>query len=176
MANARQHDALAKARDLRTTFENYEIESRIAHLTWTGKAYDRLQRYWARVVLLCGDAGDAEAAGDNGDAGVAGVAGETKYYKIDLEGAYFAMMGGYTFCPVKGLLNPANELTLDPDALAFLLRQDFITTSELASHRPEITDKEKSDMLAKLLVCVQAVWMVFNCLSMKIAYIGYGQG
>lgn len=153
-AGGKQRAALDKARDLRKAFEEYEIERRTANLTWISKAYDTLRRYLVRVAQLCWGTEDAW---------------DRKYRGIGRENAYFAMMGGYTCCPVKGLSNPADEFTLDPDALAFLLCWGFITTTELASHQLEIADKGKSDMLAKFLVCVQALWMVFNCLSRKIA-------
>lgn len=78
-------------------------------------------------------------------------------------------MGGYTFCPLKEEHNPDHEQTLHPDALAFLLREECITTAQLAKLRQVVVDKGKSNVMAKLLVCIQGVWMGMNCLSRKIA-------
>lgn len=146
----KQLAVLTQAKRLAAAFAEYEIKRQTKNSPWIIKVYDALRRSWVRMALLW-----------RGN-------GPTKY-GIDRENAYFVMMGGYTFCPVKGLPDPKNELTLAPGALAYLLRLGFVTTVDIASNRPEIEDKGKSDMLAKLLVCVQGVWMVFNCISRKIA-------
>lgn len=152
-ARKKQLATLAEAKNLKIAVKKHAAESQTTDLPWTTKVYNAPLRCWAHVVILWGCIWNPKPV----------------KYKIDLENAYFAMMGGYTFCPVKGLPDAENELTLAPEALAYLLRQGFITTADLASLQPEIVDKGKSDMLAKFLVCMQAAWMVFNCISRKIA-------
>lgn len=152
-AREKQSAALVEAKNLKIAVKKHAAESRTTDLPWTTKVYNALLRFWANVVKLWWCIWSTKPV----------------KYKIDRENAYFAMMGGYTFCPEQGLPDAENELTLAPKALAYLLRQGFITTADLASLRPEIADKGKSDMLAKFLVCMQAAWMVFNCISRKIA-------
>lgn len=106
---------------------------------------------------------------------------EDMEYGFGKEGAFYAIMGGYTFLPPH--TDPAPEpptstgdrlesaltpLTLTGDGLNFLLQHDVVTTDSLAKLKGEIVDKGKADTLTKCLVCTQALWMTVNCLSRKI--------
>lgn len=93
---------------------------------------------------------------------------EPESHDLGRQCAYFAIMGGYTFRPLKKLEGLDNEYTLAPEGLAFLMRENIITPASFTTHRPEVADKGKSDMLAKLLVCIQALWMVVNCISRRL--------
>ncbi|KAI5837196.1 hypothetical protein DFP73DRAFT_569321 [Morchella snyderi] len=74
-----------------------------------------------------------------------------------LEGAFFANMGGFVLRRPGGYFKTA----LATDALLRLSREGLIepdfTTSEI------VADKGKSDLLAKCLVCMQAVWLIVQC-------------
>lgn len=135
------------ARNVRRKFREYETEIRGGDLQWINKGFDALRRTWIGRKL----------------------SKEPESYDLGRQCAYFAIMGGYTFRPLKKLEGPDNEYTLAPEALAFLMRENIITPASFTTLRPEVADKGKSDMLAKLLVCIQAVWMVVNCISRKIA-------
>lgn len=55
-------------------------------------------------------------------------------------------------------------LTLQPLGIIELAKKGyFLEISEKA-----IKDKSKADILAKLLVCVQVVWMVIQCIGRKV--------
>lgn len=144
-----QRDALKSVRELRLVFREYQAEcSRPGIRKWWDQGVNTLRRSPATKWMFAQDAID---------------------HDIGRESAYFSVMGGYTFCPLKEEHNPDHEFTLTPEALAFLLREGFITTASLAKLRKVVVDKGKSDMIAKLLVCVQGLWMAVNCVTRKIA-------
>lgn len=92
-------------------------------------------------------------------------------HEFGMESGFFAVMGGYTFCPVDKYMysDPELERTLSPDGLIYLLEKGAIDPYRLASLKGEIVDKGKADMLAKMLVCAQAMWMMIDCICRKIA-------
>ncbi|KAH0606543.1 uncharacterized protein H6S33_003377 [Morchella sextelata] len=86
-----------------------------------------------------------------------------------MEGAFFAVMGGYTFCPLDHYQNPKYRRTLSADAMDVLLRMGIVDGKGLASLKNEVKDKGKANVLAKFLVCAQALWMVMNCFMRRAA-------
>lgn len=147
-AHERQHDLLGKVRKMRSELRECNTSCSPKVLRWTDALVDALQRTTLGGLFL---SNDREA------------------HDIGKPCSYFAVMDGFTFCPLPDLPNAASESTLGVEALSFLLREDIITPADLATLKDEIEDKGKSDMLAKTLVCIQALWMVMNCISRKIA-------
>ncbi|RPB06996.1 hypothetical protein P167DRAFT_438632 [Morchella conica CCBAS932] len=88
-----------------------------------------------------------------------------------MEGAFFAVMGGYTFCPLDRYEHPEYQRTLSADAMVLLLRMGIVDGKGLASLKNEVKDKGKANVLAKFLVCAQALWMVMNCFLRRAAHL-----
>lgn len=86
-----------------------------------------------------------------------------------IESSFFAVMGGYTLSPNERYSDHTYAHTLTTDGFIFLLRSGLITTDALVNLKGETADKGKADMVAKFLVCVQALWMMVNCLCRKIS-------
>ncbi|RPB06329.1 hypothetical protein P167DRAFT_497821 [Morchella conica CCBAS932] len=63
----------------------------------------------------------------------------------------------------------AYEQTISAHGLMALIRNKVVDPMRLLELRADIKDKGKSDLLAKVLVCAQAVWMMMNCLLRKAA-------
>lgn len=144
----KQWAAFESVRELRLVFREYQTECRPGIRQWFDRGVNALRRSRWTKRLFAQDAKDHDPG---------------------RECAYFAVMGGFTFFPLKEDHNPAHESTLTPDALAFLLREGYITTVDLAKLQRMVIDKGKSNMIAKLVVCLQGAWMGVNCLSRKIA-------
>lgn len=143
--------AFESARELRVVLREFQTECRPGMLYWVDKVVNALyplRRPLATKWLFSQDPIE---------------------HDLGKECSFFAVMGGFTFCPLNEEHNPDHEVTLAPDALTFLLREEYITTAALANLRAVVSDKGKSDMIAKLLVCIQGVWMGVNCLSRKVA-------
>lgn len=84
-----------------------------------------------------------------------------------MDGAFFIIMGGYTFSPQ--ITYPTTDpLTLSLNGLLFLLEAEVITAGDLARLKGDVADKGKADTLAKCLVCAQALWMIVNCFCRKV--------
>lgn len=147
-AHKLQWAAFKSARELKLILREYTTECSPGKRQWVDIGFNFLRRAKATKWLFPQD---------------------PKAHDLGKECSYFAVMGGYTFCPLKEEHNPDHEYTLNPDALAFLLREECITTVQLAKLRKVVVDKGKSDVMAKLLVCIQGIWMGVNCLSRKIA-------
>ncbi|KAI5843781.1 hypothetical protein DFP73DRAFT_63848 [Morchella snyderi] len=86
-----------------------------------------------------------------------------------MEGAFFAVMGGYTFSPLDEYQKKSYRRTLSADTMVFLLENGVVDGEALASLKNEVKDKGKANVLAKFLVCAQALWMVMNCFLRRAA-------
>lgn len=76
-----------------------------------------------------------------------------------LEQSFFALSGGFAL-PTPYLPN-ITHLTLTPPALTFLAQHGLLPSST-----PEaVTDKSKSNNIAKTFVCIQASWFLIQCLA-----------
>lgn len=86
---------------------------------------------------------------------------------LGMEGAFFGIMGGFMLCP----LYPSKQhgFPLRSEDLIYLLEKGLLVSSDLGILKEDVADKGKADMVAKLLVCSQALWMTVNCLCRKIS-------
>lgn len=84
---------------------------------------------------------------------------------LGMETAFFAVMGGFTICPI-GCTN--RRFTVTPSGLVRLLEEQLITPESLALRKRDIQDKAKSDAMMRILVVAQVVWMVVQCISRKV--------
>ncbi|KAH8148307.1 uncharacterized protein LAJ45_07760 [Morchella importuna] len=92
---------------------------------------------------------------------------ETPTFTMEI--AFFIVMGGLTFSPIDHLKYRAYERTLSAYGLMALVRNGVVDPIRLLELKVDIQDKGKSDILAKVLVCAQASWMMTNCLLRKAA-------
>ncbi|KAF8244073.1 hypothetical protein K440DRAFT_667276 [Wilcoxina mikolae CBS 423.85] len=82
---------------------------------------------------------------------------EIRRRRWNLPVAFFVVMGGYVVRP-NGF--EGHPVTLTPRGFVILYNKGFIKDEELDPSR--ITDKTKADGFAKLVVCVQAFWLVIQ--------------
>ncbi|KAI5814468.1 hypothetical protein BZA77DRAFT_356730 [Pyronema omphalodes] len=75
--------------------------------------------------------------------------------------SFFIVMGGVTIPQDK-----KNQSTLTPEGFEYLLDLGILESDCVDT--ATILDKGKADFLAKFLVCVQAAWMVLQCVLRKI--------
>ena len=73
--------------------------------------------------------------------------------------AFFALSGGYTVS--TSTFHPSPQQTLTPPSLLFLARLGLLPNTPLTT----ISDKSKADVVAKLLVCIQAAWFLIQCVG-----------
>ncbi|KAH0602950.1 uncharacterized protein H6S33_007954 [Morchella sextelata] len=78
--------------------------------------------------------------------------------------AFFTLMGGYTFSLAGYPRGQNRTLVVEAEGLLHLLRSGALSAYSLSTLRDDVSDRSKADALAKLLVCLQAGWMVINCL------------
>jgi hypothetical protein len=82
--------------------------------------------------------------------------------KFGITYCFYAVMGGF-MVDVSDIHDSHSLLTLQPLGIVELAKNGhFFELSETS-----IKDKSKADILAKLLVCVQVVWMVIQCIGRK---------
>lgn len=82
-----------------------------------------------------------------------------------METAFFAVMGGFTICPI-GCTN--RRFTVTPSGFVRLLQEQLITLESLTARKMDIRDKAKSDLVMRILVFTQSVWMVVRCIAQKV--------
>jgi hypothetical protein len=75
--------------------------------------------------------------------------------------AFYIVMGGYAY-DISDLSDDYSYLALTPFGFMEFVGKGFIRPDIL--NNDEIADRSKADSLGKLLVCVQALWMVVNCI------------
>ena len=83
-----------------------------------------------------------------------------KWFPRDLEFGYYVVMGGYEIIDSNGefmgTVTPLGALQLAREGLLPEVSTD------------QINDKSKADSLAKTLVCIQASWMLVQCIARKV--------
>ncbi|KAF8245692.1 hypothetical protein K440DRAFT_662632 [Wilcoxina mikolae CBS 423.85] len=84
---------------------------------------------------------------------------------IGVEGAYFVLMGGF-IAPRDNFKDHTTTLTADGFKWAIKKRGNTDTVLRRGSiHKQDIIDKGKANNIAKLVVCVQAGWMLVQALG-----------
>lgn len=79
-----------------------------------------------------------------------------------MEAAFF-VMGGYTVITESN--HSDNSAIITPQGSLLLAKHGMIDPGLL--DKEVIKDKSKTDVLTKLLVCVQALWMLVECIARK---------
>ena len=81
--------------------------------------------------------------------------------------AFYIVMGGFIY-DVSEIFphDDYGSFALTPKGFLEYAKAGWIKPEIIASNA-SIADRSKADSLAKLLVCVQAVWMVVNCIARK---------
>jgi hypothetical protein len=88
---------------------------------------------------------------------------DERWRNISMVSAFYIVMGGFAF-DVHDL--PDHKyIALTPHGFMAFARAGLITPDILKDD--DITDRSKANQLGKLLVCVQALWMVVNCIARK---------
>jgi hypothetical protein len=89
---------------------------------------------------------------------------DTEKRKFSITYCFYAAMGGFAV-DVRHIHDYRTQLTIEPQGILFLARRGhFITVPE-----ESIKDKSKADMLAKVIICIQVLWMVIQCIGRKAA-------
>jgi hypothetical protein len=95
---------------------------------------------------------------------------KTDWSSMSMTSAFFVIMGGFAYrrgydfkIPESDLKFP--HLMLTPEGFLELAKEGVLHPGILDDKA--ITDRSKADWLAKLLVCAQALWMVFNVIARK---------
>jgi hypothetical protein len=82
--------------------------------------------------------------------------------------AFYAVMGGFVVdldeeAPLYPRHTGRRRLTLTPAGVEYIARHHRDLLPQLREE--EIKDKSKANALAKLLVCMQAGWFIFQCIT-----------
>ena len=79
--------------------------------------------------------------------------------------SFYALMGGFAFdtsaAPAQFLLDQTTRLTLLPQGLHYMARHAPSLIPDISEE--DIRDKSKANGLAKVLVCLQAIWFCVQC-------------
>jgi hypothetical protein len=95
---------------------------------------------------------------------------KTDWSSMSMTSAFFVIMGGYAYRRGYDFKIPESDLKF-PHLM--LTSKGFLELAKEGVLHPgilddkAITDRSKADWLAKLLVCAQAFWMVFNVIARK---------
>ncbi|KAL7276982.1 hypothetical protein RUND412_000019 [Rhizina undulata] len=89
-----------------------------------------------------------------------------------MEIAFYAIMGGFT-CKANSSnsnsqkqSNPEKN-TLEPDAFLEILKKNLLSIETMKNLHDDVKAFSKSDLLAKVLACIQASWFIIQCLTRK---------
>ncbi|KAI5804847.1 hypothetical protein DFH27DRAFT_480753, partial [Peziza echinospora] len=94
------------------------------------------------------------------------------YFPPGLEKGFYIVMGGYKFMlPEREIYPPdtrkafilTNPRTVTPQGAMVLARYGKLPVMKVE----DINDKSKADALTKTLVCLQAIWMLIQCIARK---------
>jgi len=100
---------------------------------------------------------------DSTNSNSADVQPDERWRKISMVSAFYIVMGGFAF-DVRDL-SDHKYIALTPHGFMAFARAGLITPDILKDE--DIADRSKANQLGKLLVCVQALWMVVNCVARK---------
>ena len=82
-----------------------------------------------------------------------------------IEDAFFAAIGGYAVRSDSFWPSTYSEtLTFTPLGIIELARLGLLTKADSAT----VSDKSKADVVAKIIVCIQATWFFFQCIARLI--------
>jgi hypothetical protein len=87
-----------------------------------------------------------------------------KWSDINMVSAFYIVMGGFAY-EVHDMSDDLPYIALTPEGFLYFAKAKLITPDVLNDQ--EIADKSKADSLGKFLVCVQALWLVVNCIARK---------
>jgi len=90
--------------------------------------------------------------------------GKELWCQISMVSAFYIVMGGFAY-DTSEFSDHYPYIALTPEGFVEFARAELITPDIL--NDKDITDRSKADSLGKLLVCVQALWMVANCIARK---------
>lgn len=80
------------------------------------------------------------------------------FSEFTLAYGFYAEMGGFVV-DVQDMHNSLSRISLTPAGIIALAEQGhFVHVTD-----ESINDKSKSDILGKILVCIQAIWMLIQC-------------
>ncbi|KAL7276263.1 hypothetical protein RUND412_000770, partial [Rhizina undulata] len=79
--------------------------------------------------------------------------------------AFYAVMGGYSIDTHSEWRNKG-ENTLTPESFLELLQAKILSTDVL--NHEDIHYRSKTDLLGKILICIQTGWLVLQCIARKI--------
>ncbi|KAL7272833.1 hypothetical protein RUND412_004341 [Rhizina undulata] len=79
--------------------------------------------------------------------------------------AFYAVMGGYSI-KAPSAWRKVGENTLTPESFLDLLQAGILSTAVL--NADDIHDRSKTDLIGKILICIQAGWLVLQCVARKI--------
>jgi len=88
---------------------------------------------------------------------------DERWREISMVSAFYIVMGGFAFDVHD--LSDHKYIALTPHGFMAFARAGLITPDILKDD--DIADRSKANQLGKLLVCVQALWMVVNCVARK---------
>jgi hypothetical protein len=78
--------------------------------------------------------------------------------------AFYIVMGGFAY-DIRDLSDHHRYIALTPAGFMAFAKAELITPDCL--NNDDIADRSKADSLGKLLVCLQALWLVVNCIARK---------
>jgi hypothetical protein len=87
-----------------------------------------------------------------------------RWRDINMVSAFYIVMGGFAY-EVDDLSDHYRYIALTPHGFMEFAKAGLITPECL--NNDDIADRSKADSLGKLLVCMQALWLVINCIARK---------
>jgi len=90
--------------------------------------------------------------------------GKELWCQISMVSAFYIVMGGFAY-NTSDISDDYPYVALTPEGFMEFAKAELITPDIL--NDKDIADRSKADSLGKLLVCVQALWMVVNCIARK---------
>jgi hypothetical protein len=96
-----------------------------------------------------------------------GKATDTKKGRWSLSLGYFGVMGGFEVehPKLQGDAGDDSDFTLTPQGVLLFRELNLLPSAEVLKH--SVNDKNKTDSLAKGLVCFQAIWMLIQTVARK---------
>ncbi|KAF8535523.1 hypothetical protein BDD12DRAFT_751767 [Trichophaea hybrida] len=92
---------------------------------------------------------------------------DERWCNISMVSAFYIVMGGFAY-NVSDLSDEIAYIALTPKGFMGFAEAGLINPDLLKDD--DIKDRSKADSLGKLLVCVQALWMVVNCIARKASH------
>jgi hypothetical protein len=87
-----------------------------------------------------------------------------RWRDVTMVSAFYIVMGGFAY-DIRDLSDHHRYIALTPEGFMAFAKAELITPDCL--NNDDIADRSKADSLGKLLVCLQALWLVVNCIARK---------